>query len=310
MRDIYRCVVLNSSGHSTKTDAECDRLRATVSPALKVLFVFLLASALWLEGACPIIDYLMGPHFDPADRHAIQILGYGLITAAFIFTAVLNIAGDLYRAKIKVRESQHELILRLGQASEWRDDETGDHTVRVGEYTAALARTLGWKAEECQSIEIAAMLHDIGKIGIPDFVMVKQGELSEEERELIHAHTLMGSDILANSEIPQVQAAQRIAESHHEWWDGTGYPYNLKGEEIPIEGRLVAVADVFDALTSRRRYKSKWTFEDAVAEIKKLSGTQFDPSVVEAFERALPEFRQICARHDRASGATSVNRAA
>lgn len=232
------------------------------------------------------------------------------IAAALIFLAAWWLTRQLVLTKSKLDESERELVMRLGQAAEWRDDETGDHTLRVGEYCAAIAVSLGWSKSSAEKLRVAAMLHDIGKIGIPDFVMVKEGELSPEERQLIQAHTLMGSDILADSQVPLIQMAQRIAASHHEKWDGTGYPYSLQKEHIPIEGRIAALADVFDALTSKRRYKDAWSFEHAVNEIKSLSGTHFDPKVVTAFVEALPVIRSIYDKFTSTARMFNISRAA
>jgi putative two-component system response regulator len=232
------------------------------------------------------------------------------LTGVLLAIALWSVTKEMVVAKRKLRDSERELVRRLGQAAEWRDDETGDHTLRVGEYCAAIAHSFGWKQRECEAIRVAAMLHDIGKIGIPDFVMVKSGELSPEERQLIQAHTLMGSDILADSEVPLLQMAQRIASSHHERWDGSGYPYGLAGVEIPMEGRIAALADVFDALTSKRRYKDAWTFDKAVKEIKAQGGSHFDPQVVLAFESALPLIKTIYDKYQSTARLFNISRAA
>jgi putative two-component system response regulator len=240
----------------------------------------------------------------------VGVLAFVLIAAVLLYFAVWSVARELVTAKRRLRESEEELVRRLGQAAEWRDDETGDHTLRVGEYCSAIAHGMGLSAADCEAIKTAAMLHDIGKIGIPDFVMVKAGDLSAEERQLIQAHTLMGSDILADSEIPLIRMAQRIAASHHEKWDGSGYPYGLAGEAIPIEGRIAALADVFDALTSRRRYKDAWSFDQSVQEVICQSGAHFDPEVVKSFQLVLPKIRATYEKFQSTARLFNISRAA
>lgn len=299
---------------SDRAGARAKRLqgdaKTALGMALSVFFVFVLFAIFWVEAMVPLIESTFGRELDYATRDAINFVGFVVFTGVLLFFALYSVTRELVVLKRRVVESEKELVRRLGQASEWRDDETGDHTLRVGEYCAAVAHSFGWDSAKCDELRVAGMLHDIGKIGIPDFVMVKEGGLSHEERQLIQAHTLMGSDILADSEIPLLQMAQRIAASHHERWDGAGYPYGLVGEEIPIEGRIAALADVFDALTSRRRYKEAWSFEQAVTEIRAQSGLQFDPAVVAAFERALPAIREIHLRFQSTARMFNISRAA
>ncbi len=284
--------------------------RAAMVVASRVLIVFGLFAILWTAGAGPVLDSVFGKDFGFNFRRAIEFVGFVFITSVLMFLALWSTTKELVAAKRKLRDSERELVRRLGQAAEWRDDETGDHTLRVGEYCAAIAQSFGWRKADCEAIRVAAMLHDIGKIGIPDFVMVKTGELSPEERQLIQAHTLMGSDILADSQVPLLQMAQRIASSHHERWDGSGYPYSLVATEIPMEGRIAALADVFDALTSKRRYKDAWTFDQAVKEIKEQSGKHFDPDVVSAFVSALPIIKSIYDRYQSTARLFNISRAA
>ncbi|RYF42894.1 MAG: HD domain-containing protein, partial [Cytophagaceae bacterium] len=171
----------------------------------------------------------------------------------------------------------------LAMAAEYRDDDTGQHTKRVGYTAARLACQLGLEDAEVALLERAAPLHDIGKIGIPDHVLLKPGKLTSEEFAVVKTHTSIGAAILARHHTPLLQLAAKIALTHHERWDGGGYPQGLVGEEIPIAGRIVAVADVFDALTHDRPYKKAWPVEVAVAEIENGAGTQFDPHIVQAF---------------------------
>lgn len=176
-----------------------------------------------------------------------------------------------------------EMLERLALAAEYRDDDTGEHTRRVGRTSAAIARAVGLDDDSVDLIYQAASLHDIGKIGITDLVLQKPGQLTQEERALMQTHVAIGAAILSGSQYPLLQMAQQIALTHHEWWDGSGYLHGLAGAAIPVVGRIVAVADVFDALTHARPYKEAWEVQRAVAEIYGLSGRQFDPQVVEAF---------------------------
>jgi putative two-component system response regulator len=178
-----------------------------------------------------------------------------------------------------------EMLRRLAIAAEYRDDETFQHTERVGELAARIGAELGFSTAQVRVLRAAAPLHDIGKLAIPDNILLKPGKLSPEEFKIIKTHTVRGAHLLSGSSSCVLQRASAIALSHHERWDGTGYPQGLAGERISLAGRIVAVADVFDALTHERPYKSAWTRDRAIAEISDGSGTQFDPAVVEAFLR-------------------------
>jgi PAS domain S-box-containing protein/putative nucleotidyltransferase with HDIG domain len=176
-----------------------------------------------------------------------------------------------------------ETLERLAFAAEFRDDETHQHTQRVGRLAALLAREIGLPNEQIAVIRHAATLHDIGKLGVSDSILLKQGKLTAEQRVRIQAHTTIGAKILSGSHSRVLRMGEEIALTHHERWDGWGYPNGLAGDAIPITGRLVAIADVFDALTHTRPYKEVWPLQAAVAEIQRLSGTYFDPRLVEAF---------------------------
>jgi putative two-component system response regulator len=181
-------------------------------------------------------------------------------------------------------EARVEMLQRLARASEYRDDDTGEHTQRVGRTSALVARVLDLGEEEVTLIRHAATLHDVGKIAVPDRVLLKPSGLSDDELELMKTHVRAGADMLANSRSPLLQVAEHIALTHHEWWDGSGYLSGLRGDEIPLPGRIVAIADVFDALTHDRPYKRAMPLELALEEIRSLRGRQFDPRVVEAFD--------------------------
>jgi PAS domain S-box-containing protein len=179
--------------------------------------------------------------------------------------------------------SRLETLRRLALAAEYRDDDTHEHTERVGRNSALIAQQLGLAEETASLIRRAAPLHDIGKIGIPDAILRKPGELTAEELRQMREHTTIGAKILADPKFAILQTARSIALTHHERWDGGGYPRGLRGKEIPLSGRIVSVADVFDALTHERPYKTAWPVDEAVAEIERLAGRRFDPRVVRAF---------------------------
>jgi putative two-component system response regulator len=188
-----------------------------------------------------------------------------------------------------LQEAQLEIVARLALVGDYRDDETGDHCRRVAEMSYELAVRIGIKPAEAELIRLAAPLHDIGKVGIPDAVIRKPARLTEEEFREIKTHTTIGASILEGSRSDVLRMAFTIAISHHERWDGRGYPNGLAGEEIPLPGRIVSVADVFDALSNPRPYKDSWPISKTMAEIVSCSGTQFDPQVVEALKALLEE---------------------
>jgi putative two-component system response regulator len=183
----------------------------------------------------------------------------------------------------QLAKAQTEVLRRLAIAAEYRDDDTGHHTQRVGNLAALLGRALGQSDDEIALLRLAAGLHDVGKIGIPDRILLKPGKYEPAEFEIMKSHAAIGSEILGRSQFPVLQLAHLIALSHHERWDGSGYPQGLKGDQIPLAARIVAIADVFDALTHERPYKKAWPLEDAIAEIRQQSGRQFDPDLIERF---------------------------
>ncbi|CAG0953899.1 partial Cyclic di-GMP phosphodiesterase response regulator RpfG, partial [Rhodocyclaceae bacterium] len=193
---------------------------------------------------------------------------------------------DLYRTRLQV-------VRRLGRAAEYRDNETGLHIVRMSQYSALLAQKLGWSPEACELMLHASPMHDVGKIGIPDAILLKPGRFEPHEWEIMKTHATIGGDILEDGDSDLLMLARTIALSHHEKWDGSGYPHGLVGEAIPQAGRIVAVADVFDALTSSRPYKQAWPVEEAVAHIKDGAGSHFDPAVAAVFLASLPEILAI-----------------
>lgn len=195
---------------------------------------------------------------------------------------------ELKARNAELEDARRETLFRLALAAEYRDDDTFEHTRRISESAALLARELGLPESEVALIRDAAPLHDIGKLGVSDAVLLKRGKLTADEFAHVQAHAELGAMILSGSSSDVLRAGEVIARSHHEWWDGTGYPAGLQQDEISLYGRIVAVADVFDSLTHERPYKKAWRVGDAVDEIGRLRGRQFDPGVVDAFERLDP----------------------
>ena len=193
-------------------------------------------------------------------------------------------------------KTQKDVIQLLSRAVEYRDSETGAHTMRMSQYALHLSEAVGLSPIECEIMSIASSLHDIGKIGIPDSILQKPGKLTPEEWTIMKTHTTIGAELLSGSDSKFLQLGEKIALSHHEKWDGSGYPKGIKGEKIPLSGRICGLCDVFDALTSKRPYKKAWPANDALDEIKKGSGSHFDPAIVDCFFRILPQIRKI---HDQ-----------
>ncbi|AVI61519.1 two-component system response regulator [Halomonas sp. GFAJ-1] len=193
----------------------------------------------------------------------------------------------------ELKQTRLAVVQRLGRAAEYKDNETGLHVIRMSLYTQLLALRLGFSEAAAEELLNAAPMHDVGKIGIPDAILRKPGPLDADEWRVMQSHTAIGAEILGDDDSTLMTLARSIALYHHEKWDGSGYPKGIKGEDIPIEARIVALADVFDALTSERPYKKAWAVEDAVALIEKERGHHFDPDIVDAFLQSLPELLAI-----------------
>lgn len=198
---------------------------------------------------------------------------------------------DVATQQVVAREQ--ETLLRLAKAGEYRDEETGSHVLRMAKYAREIAEELGLSAKECDEIEYAAPMHDIGKIGIPDRVMLKPGKFEESEWQIMQQHTVIGHNILSNSQSRYIQTGSIIALNHHERFDGTGYPNGISGKDIPLVARIVSVADVYDALVSARPYKKPWKEADAQYYLKEHAGSQFDPNCVAAFFERLDNVQSI-----------------
>lgn len=209
----------------------------------------------------------------------------------------LHLADEVAKATREIVARERETLLCLGRAAEHRDPETHEHIMRMSNYSSLVARRMGLSPDECELLLLASPLHDIGKIGTPDNILLKPGKLTVEEFEIMKQHTVIGGRILSNSQSPILRMGAQIALSHHEKFDGSGYPHGLKGRDIPLYGRIVAVADVFDALTSERPYKKAWEVERACALLRDGSGAHFDPECIAAFFAVFDEVLAIKARY-------------
>jgi response regulator RpfG family c-di-GMP phosphodiesterase len=194
-------------------------------------------------------------------------------------------------ASIRLREE--EVAMRLLSAAATRDGETGGHVRRIGLYAAVLGEALGWDRTSCENIRIAAPMHDIGKIGIPDAILRKPGRLTSDEFRIMQQHTVIGARMLEGSDIPLLKVAAEVALCHHEKWNGSGYPNGLKGIEIPISARIVTIVDVYDAMISRRVYKPAIPEQEVIASMRAASGVDFDPEIFEVFTGVIDTMRDI-----------------
>jgi putative two-component system response regulator len=250
---------------------------------------------------------------------ALQLGAYGYVMKPFHEDEiVINLANALHRRRLEmlradyqhrleeevragtegIRQREEEIILRLLSASEFRDDETHAHLQRIGLYSATMARVLGWDQQSVADLRLAAMMHDVGKIGIPDRILLKPGPLTADEYETMQEHTEIGARILEGSHIPLLCMGQEIALSHHERWDGMGYPQQLAGPDTPQAGRIVAVLDVYDALTNHRVYRPAMPEAEALALMRAESPGHFDPTLFTCFLDLLPQFRRLGQRFE------------
>jgi HD-GYP domain-containing protein (c-di-GMP phosphodiesterase class II) len=217
------------------------------------------------------------------DHLRLYSTGSILLELAMIVAGFNRLRRGLIRQAKRVVEGQNEVLERLAGAAEFRDDDTGRHTRRVGDVSARIAKALGFDDGRVELVRRAAPLHDVGKIGIPDGILLKPGKLTDRELAVMRTHTTIGARILTGGQSDIVTMAEHIARSHHERWNGTGYPDGIQGERIPIEARIVAIADVFDALRSDRPYRKAWSLELVLDEIRRLRGSHFDPTIADVF---------------------------
>lgn len=233
----------------------------------------------------------------PFDQNEVVLRVRNLLRLRHAYVRQLRINEELER-QVQARTEEltratDAFVFKLGLVCEMRDRGTGAHIRRVGRLARMLAEAVGLPANVCFMIERAAPLHDVGKIGVPDEILLKAGKLTDAEFTRMKTHTGIGESLLDDHDSMMVQMAASIAASHHERWDGTGYPEGLRGESIPIEGRITAICDVFDALTSLRPYKSPWSVQDAVDHLVAESGKHFDPALVDIFVQHLDEVQAI-----------------
>lgn len=200
---------------------------------------------------------------------------------------------ELSKAHEAIKEAHMAIVLKLAIIAEYRDADTGAHIIRISDYGCEIAKSIGMNETEIENYRFASPMHDIGKIAIPDAILKKEGRLTEHEFEVMKTHAEIGGKMFAGSNSPILIAASDICKAHHEKWDGSGYPRGIKGEAIPLFGRILAIVDVFDALSTKRCYKDAWSFDDAVDYIKKQSGIHFDPALVRTFLKVLPKIRHI-----------------
>jgi putative two-component system response regulator len=233
----------------------------------------------------------------PFDRNELLMRVRNLLDAQLAHRLVHDqkaVLEEMVRARTEeLRRTRLQVVQRLGMAAEYRDEETGYHILSMSHTCALLVRAIGWSEADCDLMLNASPMHDIGKIGIPDAILLKPGKFEPDEWETMKTHTTIGAKLLDGDDSDIMQMAREIALTHHEKWDGSGYPNGLSGEAIPLSGRIAALADVFDALTSARPYKKAWTVDAAVDLIKENNGRHFDPALVEVFLRELPEILKI-----------------
>jgi putative two-component system response regulator len=239
------------------------------------------------------VDYITKP-FDISEVKARVRTHLTLISAQ----AELKDQNSMLEQKVRERtreleETQIEIINRLGLASEYRDEGTGQHVQRMSQYCRLLGQAAGMPEAEYELLALASTMHDAGKIGIADKILLKPGALNDEEWEEMKKHSIIGGELLSGSASRLMQLAEIIAKTHHERWDGSGYFEGLRGEEIPLVGRIVCICDVFDALVSERPYKKAWTVNEAFEEIKNWSGTHFDPDLADTFISLRPQLQTI-----------------
>ncbi|MFT7243922.1 MAG: putative two-component system response regulator [Candidatus Azotimanducaceae bacterium] len=241
------------------------------------------------------VDYITKP-FSPA------IVEARVRTHLALANQTLALESTVHKRTQELNDSRLEIIHRLGRAAEFKDNETGLHVIRMSHYSRLIAEALDYGEAWTNLIFNAAPMHDIGKIGVPDNVLLKPGKLDEREWDIIRKHPEFGAEIIGDHDSPILKLSKEIALSHHEKWDGSGYPQQLKGTDVPLSGRVIAIADVFDALTTERPYKKAWTVERAVGLIDENSGSHFEPHLVSIFHEVLPEILDIKEQYAETTG--------
>jgi putative two-component system response regulator len=271
----------------------CTRLKASAATrAIPVIFITARADAKDVARGFDLgaADYITKP-FD------VRIVLARVRTQIALHDERLFLEDLVHDRTQRLEKLQMELIFQLGRAAEFRSNETSAHTMRMAHFARLLGRHAGMSERQADTFLYAAMMHDVGKIGIPDNILLKQGKLSDEEFAAMKLHPEIGARIIGHHDAEVLQMAREVALTHHEKWNGTGYPHGLKGEAIPLSGRVAALADVFDALTSPRPYKKAWSVADALAYIKDQAGEHFDPILARMFVSLEAEIRQIQATY-------------
>lgn len=269
------------------------KAKASGQLAFKIAGTYAIGGLIWIALSDLIARYLSTDIVSHSLFQIVKGSGFVLATTVLLYLGLRKLFATLAHTQEMLESTELEVVERLGRAAEYRDDDTGWHIMRMSRYCGVIAAKAGLSKVECEMILRASKMHDIGKIGIPDDILLKPGKLTLSERQIIEQHTVIGANLLSGGRSPLVRLAETIALTHHERWDGSGYPHQLKGYDIPLEGRISAIADVFDALTSRRLYKEPWDTEDAIKEILAQSGKQFDPDLVECFMAGIEEIIKI-----------------
>jgi hypothetical protein len=262
---------------------------ATLGAVFRVYFLFMFP----LLATLIIVLCLQGIYTDIVIAPILLLGMIYLLYTAYKFSSHFKL---MHEQAERLRETEMEALICLGKAGEYRDTDTGDHVLRVGYASCLLAKSAGLTEHDAETLMYASPLHDLGKIGIPDNILRKPGKLTEEERQVMNSHTRIGASILEHAQSSVMRMGRVVALSHHEKWDGSGYPAGLSGEDIPIEGRIVAICDVFDALIFNRQYKNSWTDAEATDYLRQSSGSHFDPNLVELFIQNIPKIKAFSYR--------------
>ena len=243
------------------------------------------ASALWVDNTPVLLLQNLGEKYRQ-EVSRLQQVRDGLLTQE-------KLENEIQKRTLKIKQREEEIAIKLVSLTSYRDEETGAHIRRIGLYAAAMAKALGWSTQQIDDIRMAAPMHDIGKIGIPDRILLKKGKLTEAEFVIMKRHTEIGAKMLQDSHIPALDMAADIALCHHEKWDGTGYPRELAGEDIPITARITTIVDIYDALVHERVYKKAMSEQDAQKLMRSMAGSHLDPTLFAVFEELLPVMRRI-----------------
>lgn len=243
------------------------------------------ACVMWLEGQEVLLLQQLGEKYTQ-DLSRLQQVRNSLLTQEML-------ESEVKRRTLEIRKREEELAIKLVSLTSLRDEETGAHIRRIGLYAAVMAKALGWNMEDIDTIRVAAPMHDIGKIGIPDRILRKSGVLNDEEFNVMKKHTEIGANMLRGTKIPVLNLAADIALNHHERWDGTGYPQGLIGEAIPISARITTIVDIYDALVHERVYKQAMPEEEALNLMREMGGRHLDPHLLKIFLSLLPAMRRI-----------------